>query len=63
MGCSPPGSAGQYAGYLNRRLDEVAARTRGDADAVMHGVVDTAPVDDLRVIVGWLAAGKGCTAP
>jgi len=54
---------GQYAGYLNRRLDEVAARTRGDADAVMHGVADTVPVDDLRVIVGWLAAGKGCTAP
>jgi len=54
---------GQYAGYLNRRLDEVAARTRGDADAVMQGVVDTVSADELRVIVVWLAAGKGCTAP
>jgi cytochrome c553 len=54
---------GQYAGYLNRRLAEVAARTRGDADAVMQDVIDAVPVDDLRVIVTWLAYGKGCTAP
>ena len=54
---------GQYAGYLNRRLDEIAARTRGDADAVMQGVVDAVPVDDLRIIVAWLAGGKGCTSP
>ena len=54
---------GQYAGYLNRRLAEVAAGTRGDADAVMQDAIDAVPVDDLRVIVAWLAAGKGCTSP
>ncbi len=54
---------GQYAGYLNRRLEQVAARTRGDADAIMQDVVDAVPVDDLRVIVAWLAGGKGCTSP
>lgn len=52
---------GQYAGYLNRRLAEVAARTRGDADAVMQGVIDVVPVDELPPIVAWLAAKKGCT--
>ena len=54
---------GQYAGYLNRRLAEVTARTRGDADAIMQDAIDAVPVDDLRVIVTWLAGGKGCTAP
>lgn len=54
---------GQYPGYLARRLDEVAARTRGDADAVMQGVIDTVPVSDQGLIVAWLASGKGCTAP
>lgn len=54
---------GQYAGYLNRRLAEVAARTRGDADAVMQDAIDAVPVDDLRIIVTWLAAGRGCTSP
>ena len=54
---------GQYAGYLNRRLAEVAAGTRGDADAVMQDAIDAVPVDDLRAIVAWLAAGKGCTSP
>ena len=53
---------GQYAGYLNRRLAEVKARTRGDADAIMQDAIDAVPVDDLRVIVTWLAGGKGCTA-
>lgn len=54
---------GQYAGYLNRRLDEVLAETRGDADAMMRDSIDEVPVDDLRVIVAWLAAGKGCPSP
>ena len=54
---------GQYAGYLNRRLAEVAAGTRGDADAVMQDAIDAVPVDDVRAIVTWLAAGKGCTSP
>lgn len=54
---------GQYAGYLERRLEEAAAGTRGTADAIMQGVVDTVPIDDLRLIVGWLAAGKGCAPP
>ena len=54
---------GQYAGYLNRRLAEVTARTRGDADAIMQDAINAIPVDDLRVIVTWLAGGKGCTAP
>ena len=54
---------GQYAGYLNRRLAEVAAGTRGDADAVMQDAIDAVPVDDLRAIVAWLAAGNGCTSP
>jgi cytochrome c553 len=54
---------GQYAGYLERRLEEAAAGTRGVADAIMQGVVDTVPDHDLRPIVGWLAAGKGCVSP
>ena len=54
---------GQYAGYLARRLEEAAAETRGTADAIMQGVVDTVPVDDLGLIVAWLAAGKGCGSP
>ncbi len=54
---------GQYSGYLHRRLAEAAAKTRGDADAVMQGVVDAVPADELDVIVAWLAVGKGCTAP
>ena len=51
---------GQYAGFLERRLDEIAARRRGDADAIMQDVVDAVPSDDLRIIVPWLAGGKGC---
>jgi len=54
---------GQSAGYLQRRLEEAAAGTRGVADAIMQGVVDTVPVDDLGLIVAWLAAGKGCASP
>jgi cytochrome c553 len=54
---------GQYAGYLNRRLAEVAARTRGDADAIMQDAIDAVPVDDLPVIVTWLAGGRGCKGP
>ena len=54
---------GQYGGYLDRRLDEISARTRGDADAIMQDVIDEVPVDELRVIVAWLAAGKGCLSP
>lgn len=54
---------GQYAGYLERRLEEAAAGTRGPADAIMQGVVDTVPIEDLRLIVAWLAAGKGCASP
>jgi cytochrome c553 len=54
---------GQYAGFLERRLGEIAARKRGDADAIMQDIVDAVPADDLRVIVPWLAGGEGCSAP
>lgn len=54
---------GQYVGYLDRRLDEILAESRGDADAIMRDAIDEVPVDDLRVIVAWLAAGKGCPTP
>jgi len=54
---------GQYAGYLERRLDEAASRARGDADALMQGVVASVPRDDLRIIVAWLSGGEGCTSP
>jgi cytochrome c oxidase cbb3-type subunit 3 len=54
---------GQYAGYLERRLQEVRDQTRGDADAVMKAVVDGLPEVDLSPVVHWLAAGKGCSAP
>lgn len=54
---------GQYAGYMERRLREVKAKARGDADAVMQGVLDGLPIEDLTPIVQWLAAGKGCVAP
>lgn len=53
---------GQYGGYLNRRLDEAASKSRGDADAIMQGVVDLVPPDELRPIVAFLAAGRGCQA-
>jgi len=54
---------GQYAGYLERRLEEAVAGSRGDGDAIMRGVVTAVPAEDLPPIVAWLAAGKGCTAP
>lgn len=54
---------GQYAGYLERRLQEVVAKTRGDADAVMQGVLDGVPAQDLGPIVTWLSVGEGCVAP
>ena len=54
---------GQYPGYLGRRLDEVATKTRGDADAVMQGVLKNVPPTDLGPIVKWLAAGNGCVPP
>jgi cytochrome c553 len=54
---------GQYAGYLDRRLDEISAQTRGDADAIMQDAIDEVPVDELRVIVAWLATGNGCPSP
>lgn len=53
---------GQYPGYLARRLDEVARKTRGDADAVMQGVLEGVPADALGPIVKWLSAGGGCVA-
>ena len=51
---------GQYAGYMERRLQEVRNETRGSSDAVMQGVLAGLPIDDLSPIVRWLAAGKGC---
>jgi cytochrome c553 len=54
---------GQYAGYMERRLREVKEKTRGDADAVMQGVLAGLPFEDFEPIVNWLAAGKGCVAP
>ena len=51
---------GQYPGYLERRLEEAAAGSRGDADAIMQGVVAAVPAEDLPPIVAWLGAGKGC---
>lgn len=54
---------GQYAGYLDRRLAEIAAQTRGDADAAMQGVLDEVLFDERSLIVAWLAAGKGCASP
>lgn len=54
---------GQYAGYLHRRLHEIATRTRGDADAIMQDVIADVSVGELRVIAAWLAAGKGCVPP
>ena len=54
---------GQYASYMARRLREVAEGTRGNADAVMKGVLDGVPDAELAPIVLWLAEGKGCEAP
>jgi cytochrome c553 len=54
---------GQYAGYLERRLQEVADGRRGDADALMRGVLEGAPTAQLGPIVKWLSEEKGCEAP
>lgn len=54
---------GQYAGYLDRRHDEFRTGARGPADAIMQGIVDTVSVDDMRLVVRWLAAGEDCVAP
>ena len=54
---------GQYASYMARRLREVAEGTRGNADAVMKGVLDGVLDAELAPIVLWLAEGKGCEAP
>jgi len=54
---------GQYAGYLYRRLHEIATRARGDADAIMQDAIAHVSAGELRVIAAWLAEGKGCVAP
>jgi len=54
---------GQYAGYLERRLDEAATGARGDADAMMQAVVAAVPGGDLGAIVAWLSLGQGCATP
>ena len=54
---------GQYAPYLERRLDEFHAGVRGAADAIMQGIVGTVPDEDLRLVVGWLSEGEGCVGP
>lgn len=54
---------GQYAGYLERRLDEFRSGARGAADAIMQGVVDTVPDEQLRLVVAWLSHGEGCVGP
>ena len=54
---------GQHAGYLYRRLDEIASGARGDADAIMQDAIADVPADELRSIAAWLAEGKGCIAP
>ncbi len=54
---------GQYEGYMARRLDEVRAGTRGDADAVMQGVLRGIGERDLAPVLRWLSAGDGCRAP
>ena len=54
---------GQYEGYMARRLDEVRAGARGDADAVMRGVLEGLGERDLAPVLHWLAAGNGCSTP
>jgi cytochrome c553 len=54
---------GQYAGYLHRRLHEIVAGDRGDADAIMRDAIADVSIGELRVIAAWLAKGKGCVAP
>ncbi len=59
-GLFAPRLCGQYATYLDRRLDEIAERRRGDADAIMATALKTVPTEDLHPIVAFLASGKGC---
>ena len=54
---------GQYAAYLQRRLDEFREETRGAADAIMQGIVDSAQDEDLDLVVAWLSEGNGCRVP
>lgn len=54
---------GQYAGYLERRLLDFESGARGDADAVMRGVLEGVPPSALDPIVSWLARGEGCPTP
>jgi cytochrome c553 len=59
-GLFAPRLCGQYATYLDRRLDEIAAHRRGDADAIMVAALKPVPTEDLHPIVAFLASGKGC---
>ncbi len=54
---------GQYAAYLERRLGEFRAGTRGAADAIMQGIVGTVQDEDLHRVLAWLSEGNGCRVP
>lgn len=54
---------GQYGGYLERRLREISSGARGDADAIMRGVVAVVPEDAFGPIVAWLSQKNGCATP
>ncbi|MFT4570743.1 MAG: cytochrome c553 [Hyphomicrobiaceae bacterium] len=51
---------GQHARYLNRRLDEISAHTRGASDDVMAAMIADVPAQDRRLIVDYVANGLPC---
>jgi len=57
-----PKLCGQYAPYLNRRIDEIIHNTREDADPAMRALVRDLPAHRLDSITQWLATQSvaGC---
>lgn len=54
-----PRLCGQHAAYLERRMDEIVANVRGDADPAMAAIVGPVPPATRATIAGWLA-GAAC---
>jgi cytochrome c553 len=59
-----PRLCGQHGGYLTRRVDEIVANTRGDADAAMAAVVSGLAPEVIVQIADFLQSGAcGPEAP
>lgn len=57
-----PRLCGQHAGYLARRMDEIEANLRGDADPAMRALINALPPSDRRILADYLSR-EPCPPP